>query len=87
MQQHSGHISLQHTVYIAHNKTCSRAANAVHMIQAHQTPTILCMQVVRILPRLTQLRELLGSCRPYGLEDEASPGDGMEVGGQPGVTR
>lgn len=37
-------------------------------------------QVSRCLPRLSQLRELMGSCRPYGLEDEA--GEDMEVDGQ-----
>jgi hypothetical protein len=38
-------------------------------------PGAAAAQVVRALPRLNQLRELLRGCRPYGLEDEAPPGD------------
>jgi len=39
-------------------------------------------KVVRCPPRLHQLRELLGSCRPYGIEDEQTdpdPSDQMQI--------
>ncbi|KAI8463895.1 MAG: sister chromatid cohesion protein Dcc1 [Monoraphidium minutum] len=40
------------------------------------------IEVVRCLPRLGQLRELLAGCRPYGLEDEQEDGcGGMDVDG------